>query len=157
MSLRSLACQEAGLVTQGLARIGAMDRLMAAGAPARAVLKARAVVFGACRAGEQNVALARGVLRDLQVAAQTKVGVASDEHLGVHRSVRTVAGGAAFLHRVMLEDKWTLLRRMALRAGFRFRFKRRAGAFDGIAGMRIMAIGATHVAVQDLMTIRQAE
>ena len=66
-----------------------------------------------------------------------------------------MAGDAAFLHRVVREDKRALLRRVALRAGFVFPFHRGAGALDRLAFMRVVAVAAAHLAVFHLMAVRE--
>ena len=53
----------------------------------------------------------------LEMAPETKIGVARDQHLVVHRSMRIVTRCAAFADGFMFENEWPALRGMALTAG----------------------------------------
>ena len=88
-----------------------MHRLMTTGAPAGTASQSagRAVV------GAANDNPGRRLL--LEMALETKIGVARHQHLVVDRAVRIVTSGAAFAHRFMLEHKRTALRCVTLTAG----------------------------------------
>ncbi len=66
-------------------------------------------------------------LEPVGMALQAQIRVRRFEHLVVHRTVRVVARGAAFLHGVVLEDERPLLRGVALGAGLGLRVQRSAG------------------------------
>src|SRR5690349_1907000 len=72
----------------------------------------------------------------LEVAPETKIGIARDQHLVVHRAVRIVAGCATFPHRFMLEDERPALRRVALTAGIVLSQQRGPATLDGRALVR---------------------
>ena len=76
-----------------------------------------------------------------------------------------MAAGATFFQRFMLEHEWAGLRDVTLEAGavsteeqrsaaFDLLRKTCVPAFDCIAGVRIMAIGAAHLAFQHRMVMR---
>ena len=83
---------------------------MAARTPAGAAGEERAVIAPA----NKNAA-GLGLL--LEMAFQTKIRVPLRQHLVVDRAMRIVAGGAAFAHGLVFENKWTALSGVALRAG----------------------------------------
>ena len=67
-----------------------------------------------------------------------------------------MAGRAAFAHRVVLEDKRPRLVAMALRAAFVLtRHGESVRRFENVAAVRVVAIHATHVALDDGMMLRQ--
>lgn len=68
-----------------------------------------------------------------------------------------MAGGAAFAHGVMFENKGAFLSRVAFGAGFCFVFQTRSVAFDGVALVRIVTLGAAHLAGHDGVTVGEAE
>lgn len=96
-------------------------------------------------------------LRRTQMAAQAEIAVTGDQHLLIDRAVRIVAGDATFTHRTVFIDEGSFLLGVALRAGGVHTFEVEAGATDRIALMDFMAIGAAHLAVHDLVAVREAE
>ena len=93
----------------------------------------------------------------LEMALQAKRVVPLHQHLLIHGAMHRMAGGAAFAHRLVLEDKGTALRRVAPCAGVRLRCVRERAAMSGVAFVRIVAVAATHLPFQDRMVIRQVE
>ena len=100
----------------------------------------------------------------LEVTFQTECRVAFGQHPRVDRSVRRVAAHATFFQRFVLKHEWSGLRHMTLETGFvlakqqspaAFYCLRQTGpaAFDRAADVRIVAIGATHLAFQDRMVM----
>ena len=88
---------------------------------------------------------------------QAQVGIPFRQHLRVDSPVRTVAGGAAFPDRFVLEYKNPLLRLMTMGAVFLLREQLRAAAGMGNALVRRMALNARHPAFRHRMMIRQIE
>lgn len=91
-----------------------MDRLMATAAPAGAFGKegpARALM-GKVSDGETGTHILL-----LKMTFQTQVLVTGNEHFLVYAAMRVMAGGAAFTHRFVFENKRSLLRGMTLGAG----------------------------------------
>ena len=101
-----------------------MGRFVAACAPTSTLHEPGGMILGRVPDGV-GIDLARGA-RSLQVASQTEVGIAGDQHFLVHRAMRAVAGNTAFLHRPVLKDKRPFLCGVAFRAGFVLTFHRRA-------------------------------
>lgn len=121
---------------------------MAARTPAGSTGKERRVIL----ARDVNMAVG-GLL--LEMAAQTKRGVARDQHPGVHGTVRIVAYGAAFAYRFVLKNERSELRRVALGAGFVLGHKFRAAAHDHGTLVWTMAIAATYLALKNRVMRRQ--
>ncbi len=96
-----------------------------------------------------------GLLLEMAFQAERLVSLA--QHLGVHRAVRLMAGGAAFAHRFVLKDKRTTLRRVATAARIKLRGMRRAAAHDGRAFVRVVAVAAGNLAFHHRMMAGQAE
>ena len=82
--------------------------------------------------------------------------------------MRRMAAHTTFAQRFMLEHKWAALRGVTLETGFilaqeahaaafEILHKIRAAAFDRVAFVRVMAIGATDFALQHRMVMRQLE
>ena len=65
-------------------------------------------------ANEQQV---RRIRLHLRMASQAKIIVGLDQQLAVDRAMWSVANGAAFTHRFMLENECPRLLAMTLRAG----------------------------------------
>ena len=82
-----------------------MDRLVAAGRPARALLESQRVI------GSADQDLAGNHL--LKMAFEAKIGVANGKELGVDRAVSGVTDRATFPHGFVLEDVRAALRGMA--------------------------------------------
>jgi hypothetical protein len=130
-----------------------MDGFVAACDPAGTVLETSAVVFTA----SQDLGITGGG-RALKVALEAEICVAGDQHLGVYRAVRVMAGCAPFTHCIVNEYKGTFLRRMALGAGFVLGLESRAAlALDGIAFMRVMTVTASDLARHYWMAVGKAE
>lgn len=91
------------------------------------------------------------------MASETKIGVAGDEHLLVHRPVRVVTRGAAFAHRFVLENKRPALRSMAFAACVVLGQQCCSAAPHCRALVRVMAIAAGHLATQHWMTVGELE
>jgi len=134
---------------------------MATRRPAGALRQARRMIAVA----NENLAVA-GLL--LEMAFETQRGVALGEHALVHRAMRRMATDAAFADRLVFEDERAALGGVTLETGFvvaqqhgapAFHALRHIGAtaFDGVAAMRIVAIGAAHFAFEDRMMMRQLE
>jgi len=93
----------------------------------------------------------------LEMAAQAKRLVARNQQSGIHAPVRIVAYGAAFAHRLMLEHERPELLHVALGADFIFPHEFRPAALDHRTFMRVVAVSATYLALQDGMVRRQIE
>ena len=85
----------------------------------------------------------------LEVAFETERLVARDEHLLIHRTMRLVAGRAAFPQGFMFEDERAELGGMAFAARFILGHQRRPAAFDRISPVWIMAVAATDFSFND--------
>lgn len=127
-----------------------MHGFMAAGCPASAAGKRTAMVT---TTNEDN---ARSGLF-LKVAFQAERGIALHEHLAVDRAMHLVAGGAAFAHRLVLENKWPTLRCVTLPAGFSLNRGGKWPAVSGVPFVRIMAIVARYFPFEHRMMVRQVE
>ena len=79
------------------------------------------------------------------------------QHLIVDRTVNFMAGLTAFTHRQMLDHKWTALLLVALEAGFIHVGHRSSGPGSCGRTVRIVAIGAGHMAFQHGMVMREIE
>ncbi len=91
----------------------------------------------------------------LRVAAQAKIRIIFDEQFPVDRTVRAVANGAAFAQRFVFKNKRARLRLMTLRAALILRRHRESACwFENIAAVRIVAVGAIHVALDEGMMLR---
>lgn len=131
-----------------------MDGAVAAGRPARPYPHELAVRDFA----DVNFPARKTRPLDLRVAAETQIRVALDKHLAIDRTVRVVANGATFAHRLVLEDKWPRLVAMALRAAFVVtRHGESARRFENVAAMRVVALNAIHAAFDYGMALRQIE
>src|SRR5208282_3594968 len=86
-----------GLKAQRGADARTMNGLVTAGRPASALLDAQGVIGAA----DENLPAADL----LEVAFQAEVGVARRQEFCIDRSVGSVAGGASFAHRFVLEDE----------------------------------------------------
>jgi hypothetical protein len=107
-----------------------------------------------------NVKVAAGNSRALHlgVAAEAKIGITFDEHFLVDGAMRTVASGAAFTQRVVLEDKRPGLVWMALGATLvPPRHGQPAGGFQDVHAVRVVALDAVHAAFQDLVVLGEVE
>ena len=138
-----------GLVAHGFAGVGAVDIFVAARRPAGTVLHPSAVIFTA----GYDRAVTDGTWdtrrdesgRVLKVAAQTKVVIAGNQHLLIHRTVGIMANRAAFDHGVMLKKERPFLCRMALRTSLVRCFEIGATPGNYIPLMRVMAVIAGHL------------
>jgi hypothetical protein len=104
----------------------------------------------------------------LEVTLQTKGRVPLIKHARIDGAVGRVAAFATFPQRFMLVDEWAALGGMTLETSLICREKanpaalerlrkRRTAAFDRVAGVRIMTIGAAHLAFQNRVMMRQLE
>jgi len=93
----------------------------------------------------------------LEMAAQAKGLITRNQQSGVHASVRVVAYGATFAHRLMLEHERTELLHVALGADFIFPHEFRPAALDNRTLVRVVAVPATYLALEDGMVRRQTE
>ena len=141
-----------------LVHIGTVNGFVAAGGPAGALLQPAGVITVA----DENLAVA-GLL--LEMAFQAEIGAPLREQFLVHRPMRRMAGNTTLAYRFVLENKRSALRGMALEAGpvraqhgdaatLHALRHIRSAAFDCIALMRVMAIGATDFALEDGMMVR---
>jgi len=104
-----------------------------------------------------DIKMAVGRLR-LEVAPQTECLVAHHQEFIVHRSVRVVAGHAAFAQRHVLKYERSALFGMTLEAGVIFAHHvGRAAPLDHRTLVRIVAIGAMNLALKHRMVVRQVE
>src|SRR6266699_3228728 len=126
-----------------------MDGFVAAAVPAGALLYAQGVIG----ATDENP----GPAKLLEVAFHTQVRVANGKHLGVHRTMRGMADGAAFPRGLMLENVRTALRGVTAEAAFVFGDQGSAAAAVSGALVWGMAIGAGHFPFGHGMVARQAE
>jgi hypothetical protein len=95
---------------------------------------------------------------DLGVATQAKIGVARHEHFLVDRTVRVMAGRAAFAQRLVLENKGPGLVAMTLRAAFVLpSHGQPAFWLEDVATVGIVTLHAAQAAFNDLMMLRQAK
>lgn len=90
----------------------------------------------------------------LRMAPQAETVIVFDEHVPVDRTMRVVANCTAFAHRLMFEDKRAGLRAMALDATLVLPGHRQpTGGLENILAVRVVALHATHVALQDRMVV----
>ena len=93
-----------------------------------------------------------------EMAFQAEIGVALDEHFLVHRTMGTMANRAALTHGVVFENKRAFLGRVAFSAGFIFAFETTSAAtLDGVALVRVVALGAAHFSGEHRVAVRQAK
>ena len=93
----------------------------------------------------------------LKMAFQAQSGVALGKHLGIHRAVRMVTGGAPFAHRLVFKNVRPSLLGMARQADSVSTRQGRSPALDGGPAMGIVAVAATDLPLHDGMTVRQVE
>jgi hypothetical protein len=102
----------------------------------------------------------------LRMALQTKIRVALDQQLSIHRPVRVVTHRATLPQRFMLEDKWPRLLSMTLRAilvqprhrqSGRQAARRTARRLEYVAPMRIVALNAIHMPFDHRMMLRHSK
>jgi hypothetical protein len=104
----------------------------------------------------------------LEVAFQTEGCAPFRQHALVHGTMRGMTTEATFPHRFVFEDKWAALGGMTLKTGVVLTEQCRAAAlerlrqvrstaFDRVALVRVMAIGATHFAFENRVMMRQFE
>jgi hypothetical protein len=141
--------------------LGTVNGFVTAGRPASALLQPGRVIAVA----DEDAAVA-GLL--LEVALEAEIRVALREHPLVHRAVRRMATDAAFADCFVFEHERTALGGVALEAGFVVAEQRRAAAlerlgqvrpaaFDGVTPVRVVTIGATDLALEHRMMVRQLE
>lgn len=144
-----------GSATDVVVSVGTVRRLVATGAPTGSLHEAGSVILRGVpdRVGIDHA----GSRRSLKVTAQAKIGIASDEHLRIHRAMRAVAGDAAFFHRTMLKNEWSFLGGVTLGASLILALHRRTIALDGVAGMHVVAIDAGYFSRKHRMGVGQAK
>jgi len=131
-----------------------MHRVVAAGAPAAAFAQMRSVVFLA----DPNVARRHAGSLHLRVTLEAQIGVTLHEHFPVHRTVRVVAGDAALAHRLMFKDEWPCLLAMTRRTTVvDARHRQSGGGLERVRAMRIVALHAVHLDLDDRMMLGQAK
>jgi hypothetical protein len=139
-----------GLEAEGGVDLRTVDGFVTTGIPAGAALEEGGVI----EAADED--LAAGCLL-LEMALHAEGGVALGEEFGVDRAMGVVAGGAAFAHGFVFEDVGPTLCGVALVTAFIFRQERGVPADNGVAMMRIMAIGAGQVSFRHRMPMGQTE
>ena len=96
--------------------------------------------------------------RHLGMAAETEVGIAHGEQLGVDGAVRIVAGAAAFAERGVLEDNGLGLCLVALGARLvQTRHCQPSRRFHDVLPVGIVALDAVHFAFQNRMMLGMME
>jgi hypothetical protein len=104
----------------------------------------------------------------LEMAFQAERLVSFVQQPLVHRAVWRMARKATLTHGLMLKNKWSALRGVALETRFVLAQESKAAAFkrllnispaafDRHSHVRIVAIGTAHFSFQDRMTMRQLE
>ena len=141
------------LVAEMVAYVRSVDSLMATCRPTGTSGEPTAAV--GVVANLERIAIRADLL--LEVALQTEGRVAFGEHLRVHGTMRVVAGGATVTHGVVREYEGSALLGVALHAGFVFAGEDGAAAFLGRTLVRIMAIAASDLAVEQRVGVGQAE
>jgi len=126
-----------------------MHRFVAAGRPAGSLGDKLGMIAPA------DEELPGGLL--LKVAADAQILIALRQHLGVHASVRLMAGGASFADGFMLENKGTSLRNVAFPARFTFEGQGGAATVNGVGLVRIVAIRTSDLAFEDGMMRSEME
>ena len=135
-----------------------VNRFVAAGRPAGALLQARRVIA----VPDENLAVG-GLL--LEMALQAESGVALSKQSLVHRAVGRMATDAAFTDCFMFKNERPALRGVTLETGvvlteqqsstaFDLLRQTCSAAFDRAAGVRVVTIRAAHLAFQDRMVVR---
>jgi len=141
--------------------LGPVDSFVTSGRPARALRQSVGVI------GITNEDPTAGSLL-LEVTLEAKRGVSGRQHSLIHRTVRRVTSDTTFAHGVMLKYEWASLRSVTLETGFVARQEGESAAlhfllkiciapFDRITLVRVVAIGATHLAFQHRVMMRQLE
>src|SRR5829696_7505134 len=89
------------------------------------------------------------------MAFETKIRVAGFEHLVIDGSVRIMAGGAAFAHRFVLENKRAALSGVAIAAGVVLGEQGSSPAADSRSLVGVVTIAATDLSIQHRMAVGQ--
>lgn len=127
-----------------------VNGFVTAGTPTGAAREPRGVVAAA----DQKLS-SSGLL--LEMALKAKILVPLNEQLVVHRPVRIMTSGAAFADSFMLKNKGSPLGNMTVGAGIHLARERKRAAFDRVALMRVVTIGATYLSRENRMAVRQIE
>ena len=104
----------------------------------------------------------------LEMAFQTKRGIAFGEQALVHGAVRRMTNGAPLPQCLVLINKWAALRGVTLKAGFVSAQESQAAGFERLLNIwrrafdcdplvRLVTIGAAHFAFEYRMVMRQGE
>ncbi len=147
--------QQAGFsITQPDVNVGAMHRRVAARGPARAYLQECRVVNGS----DINVAGGHGGSLHLGMAPQAQVRVIFDQQLFIDGSVRVVADGTAFMHRLVFKNEGPRLVLMASGAVFILPGHGKApGGLKNVLAVRVVALHAIHETLRHGMMLGQTE
>jgi hypothetical protein len=103
-----------------------------------------------------NVDFSRRLVLNLRVTLQAQVGVVLHEQLAIDRTMRVMTHDAAFPERFMLEHERPRLLSMALCAVLVLPSHGKATrTFQDVRSVRIVALHATHAALEDRMMLWQ--
>jgi hypothetical protein len=93
---------------------------------------------------------------NLRMTSETKVHVPLRQQFGVNRAVWVVTNSTPFTQGRVLENEWTGLFPVTLAAVFVLTSHRQpAGRFKYITAMRVVALSAVHLLLQDRMMLWQ--
>src|SRR3989338_9027740 len=134
------------LVPQMFIKVRAMGRRVAPGAEAGAPIQVGGVAT-----------LAHGWEVRLGMAAKAQVAVPDDQHLVMHRAMHLVAGGASLPQGLVLPDKGAPLVLVALEARLIDPFQRRGRPRPDLGPVRLVAIGAAHLAFEHRVVVVESE
>ncbi len=127
---------------------------MAAGGPARPHTDETSVIH----ISDIDIPLLDIRTLDLGVAPQAKVDVPLGQQLEVDGSMHAVANGTALAQRWMLEDKWTRLFSVTLRASLiGASHGKPSGRFEYVSPMWVVTLDAVHFPFEDRMVLGQME
>ena len=127
-----------------------VNGLVAAGRPAGAARQEKGVV----EPSDQDLTI---YLLFLKMALKAKRGVARSKHLGIDRSMRQVADGAAFAESLMLEHEGPPLHLMALEAIVIYPIKVHTAEGHGGSLVGVVAIDARDLPTQNRMRMLESE
>ena len=127
-----------------------VNGLVAAGCPAGAARQEKGVV----EPPDQDLTIR---LLFLKMALKAQRGVSRPKHLGIDRSVGQVADGAAFTESFMLEYVGSPLHLVALEAIVVYPIQVHTAEGHGGSFMRVMAINARDLPIQNRMRMLKSE
>ena len=106
----------------------------------------------------RHISLTGDILLLLKVALEAEHLIARHQELLVDGTVRIVAGGATLTQRLMLEDKWSFLRRVALKTDFIFAHQiRGTSTLHNGSLVGIMAVAAAHPPLHHAVAVGKIE